>query len=131
MFSTLRLPADDGDGVFPTDLAVSCRPPEELPTVVPWPALAVLLTIANSSAELITASESTSLGIAGLLEELALPKVAVLFEDITATGRYGNVQVMVFSRIFNQQGNQPQIRLITYERYQICQIWVSNNLCPD
>jgi len=53
--------------------------------------------MANSSAELMTASESISLGIAARPDELALPKVAVLFEDMFATESNGNVQVSIFS----------------------------------
>jgi hypothetical protein len=87
MFSTRRLPEDDGDGVLPTDLAAPWSPPEE----TPWGVSSGLLVFATSrttvysSAELIRMSESCSLGIAGRPDELALPKVAVLFEDILAT----------------------------------------------
>ena len=59
-------------------------------------AMAWLCIMANSSAELMTASESISLGIAARPEELALPKVAVLFDDMTATESFGNVQVVLF-----------------------------------
>jgi hypothetical protein len=42
---------------------------------------------ASSSAELCGTSESASTGMAACPDELALPKVAVLFEDITPTER--------------------------------------------
>ena len=56
----------------------------------------VLLVIVYSSAELMGTSESCSVGIANRPDELALPKVAVLFEDISQQkGKVMFVQILI------------------------------------
>jgi hypothetical protein len=90
MLSTLRLSAAVGDGVLPTDLLPLRDFLEGIPARVVTSGLlvtSVLHVTVNSSAELMGTSESCSVGIANRPDELALPKVAVLFEDIFTTER--------------------------------------------